>query len=152
MENKLFEIKALISAFFAAAGLFLGWKGVLALVWVLAMALDYISGTVAACRAGEWSSATAREGLYHKGGMILVVVVAVIADVVLQMLPQMPGVAFEYPGLVVPLVLAWYILTEVGSVLENAVAMGAPVPAWLVKVLKVGFAAVDRGIDPEEGK
>ena len=32
--------------------------------------------------------------------------------------------------------LAWYIITELGSILENAVKLGANVPSWLVKLLK----------------
>ena len=48
-----------------------------------------------------------------------------------------------WPGLVLPLVLAWYIITELGSILENAVKMGAPVPEWLIKLLKAGKKAVD---------
>ena len=45
-------------------------------------------------------------------------------------------VGIRWPGLIMPMVLAWYIITELGSILENAVAMGAPVPAWLVALLK----------------
>ena len=33
------------------------------------------------------------------------------------------------------MVLVWYILTELGSVLENAAAMGAPVPEFLIRIL-----------------
>ena len=41
------------------------------------------------------------------------------------------------------LVLVWYILTELGSVVENAGALGAPVPAWLARML----AALESGVD-----
>ena len=57
MNDKLITIKAAIATFFTALGTFLGWKGVMALVWVGLMALDYISGTFAAAKAGEWCSA-----------------------------------------------------------------------------------------------
>lgn len=149
METRLIEIKAAIAAMMTTFGVFLGWKGVMALVWVVAMFLDYVSGTAAACKNGEWSSAVAREGLWHKGGMILVVIVAAIADGVMVMFcDNMPDIGISWPGIVLPLVLGWYILTEFGSVLENAVTMGAAVPAWLVKMLKVSIKAIDKKAEP----
>lgn len=146
MESKLIEIKAAIVAAASVLGIFLGWKGILCVVWLSAMILDYISGSAAALRNGEWSSAVAREGLWHKGGMILVVIVAAIADMVMSMLfREAPDIGITWPGAVYPTVLAWYIITEIGSVLENATKMGAPVPSWLGKLLAVTFKRVDEG-------
>lgn len=150
MEDNLMTFKGAIAAFFTALGGFLGWQGIMALVWAAAMALDYLSGTMAACRAGQWSSAVARDGLWHKGGMILVVVVAAVADGVMAVLCENLPMNMAWPGVVLPLVLAWYILTELGSILENAVKMGAVVPTWLVKLLKAGLEAVDSTVDTEE--
>ena len=73
--DRALEIKAAITTFFAVAGTFLGWKGILLLIWAAAMVLDYISGSLAAHKHHEWDSTKAREGLHHKGGMILVVLV-----------------------------------------------------------------------------
>ena len=143
MENNLMNFKAAIAAFFTALGAFLGWQGIMALVWVIVMALDYITGTMAACRTGEWSSSIAREGVWHKGGMIVVVIVSAIADGVMAVICANLPLTMVWPGLILPLVLAWYIITELGSILENAVKMGAPVPEWLVKLLKASLKAVD---------
>lgn len=143
MEDNLMTFKAGIAAFFTALGAFLGWQGIMAMVWVCAMALDYITGTAAACHAGEWSSKTAREGLWHKGGMIVVVIVAAIADGIMAVICANIPIGIEWPVLVLPLVLAWYIITELGSILENAVKMGAPVPEWLVKLMKASLHMVD---------
>ena len=35
---------------------------------------------------------------------------------------------FIYTVLLCPLVVIWYILTEVGSIIENAGALGTPIP------------------------
>ena len=142
MENKLMTFKAAIAAFFTALGAFLGWQGIMALVWVCCMAIDYLTGTAAACHDGEWSSKTARDGLWHKGGMIVVVAVAAIADGIMAVICANIPIGFEWPVLILPLVLAWYIITELGSILENAVKMGAPVPEWMVKLLKAGIKIV----------
>ena len=146
MEKNLLGAKAAVAAAVSAACAFLGWKGIMALCWFTVMALDYISGTAAACKGGNWSSQAAREGLWHKCGMIFAVAVAGIADGIMALIVgNIPAIGMEWPGLILPLVLAWYILTELGSILENAVKMGAAVPSWLTKLLKAGKEAVDQG-------
>lgn len=144
MDEKLTAIKAALVSILTALGAFLGWQGVMIVIWVSTMALDYLSGTIAACCAGQWSSAVARDGLKHKGGMILVVSVAALADVTLDIIGGHLPVEMDWPMVVLPLVLAWYILTELGSILENAIKLGAPVPRWLMKLLTVGLKAIDK--------
>ena len=62
--------------------------------------------------------------------------VAALADAVLgTVAAKVPGLPVEYTVLLLPMVLVWYILTELGSILENAAAMGAPVPEFLIRIL-----------------
>ena len=147
MKENLVTMKTAVAAFLTAMGGFLGWKGVMLVSWVAVMGLDYLSGTMAACKAGNWSSGAAREGLWHKGAMILVVTVASIADAVMILTVEYVPIGLQWPGLLLPLVLAWYILTELGSILENAVEMGAHVPGWLVALLKTGVKLVDEHME-----
>ena len=114
------------------------------------MALDYLTGSLAAAKEGQWSSGKAREGIWHKCGMIVVVIVAAGADLLLSLvLANLPLVELpiQYAGLVCPVVLVWYIVTELGSIVENAVAMGAVVPNWLTKLLAMSKGAVDSAGD-----
>ncbi len=150
MEKAINQIKM------AAAGLLglltglWGWFGWLVVGWIGCMALDYLTGSMAAAKDGEWSSARAREGIWHKCGMIVVVLVAAGADMLISLvLAHLPLVTlpFEYAGLVCPVVLVWYIVTELGSIVENAVAMGAVAPKWLVKLLAMSKSAVDSAGD-----
>lgn len=150
MNEKLVMIKSTMAAVLTAAGAFLGWKGIMLTAWVGVMALDYLSGTLAACREGQWSSKVARQGLWHKGGMILVVTVGAISDAVMVLLVDHIPLGIAWPGLVLPLVLAWYIITELGSILENAVRMGASVPQWLVNMLKAGLKAAEAAAESAE--
>ena len=144
MNETLVTAKAAIVAFFTAVGTILGWKGAMAMVWVALMLLDYISGTFAARKEGSWKSAIAREGLWHKGGMVLVVMVAFIADFVMCLaLPHIPVLNISWPEILAPLVLAWYIITELGSILENAVKLGANVPVWIVKIFDATLKMVE---------
>lgn len=88
MNENLLSIKAAIAAFFTALAAFLGWKGVMLVTWVVAMGLDYLTGSLAALRNKEWSSSVAREGLWHKGGMIFVVLVSGITDLIMVVIAQ----------------------------------------------------------------
>ena len=103
------------------------------------MMADYISGTLASIKAKEWNSEKAREGLWHKGGMILIVLSAGIGDALLGLLLHMEGMRlpFNYTVLLCPVVMAWYTLTELGSIVENAALLGPRVPRWLPKWMKV---------------
>ena len=146
MDKTIHSMKAAIAAAIGLLTGLWGWLGWLAVGWIVSMALDYLTGSMAAAKVGQWSSAKAREGIWHKCGMIVVVLVAAGADLLICLvLENLPLVAlpFEYAGLVCPVVLVWYIVTELGSMAENAADMGAPVPPWLVKLLAVGKNAVD---------
>ena len=137
--EKAQEIKGAVAAILAFFTALWGWLGWAVIVWFSCLLLDYISGTGAAHKAGEWSSAKAREGLWHKLGEIFAVLVAAFADIALSVVMSIAPVQlpFEIGPLVTPLVLLWYIITELGSILENAGKMGAPLPEWLKKMLKM---------------
>ncbi len=137
-------VKAAITAAQAGFTLAFGWQGWLAVAWVLCMALDWITGSIAACKEGGWSSAIAREGSYHKAGMMVVVIIAAIADGVLRaVLVNLPSLSIAYTAALLPVVLVWYIFTELGSIAENATAMGAEVPSFLTKMLAAGQQMVE---------
>ena len=154
MEN----VKAIKAAMAGLVGLLTGlwdWMGWLVIGWIGCMILDYISGTAAASRSGAWRSAKARDGIWHKAGMVFVVAVAGICDLVLRvMLAHIPMVAlpFEYKCVLTPMILVWYIVEELGSVAENAAAMGAPVPKWLVDMLATAKEAVDKAGEQAAGE
>lgn len=76
----------------------------------------------------------------------MAVIVAALLDVVIgHLLANVPGVElpFTYTVLLSPLVVIWYILTEAGSIIENAGALGAPIPVWLTKMIAALESKVD---------
>lgn len=150
----MLAVKAAITAALGAFSAFWGWLGWLIAAWVVLMALDYITGTAAAMKNGEWASHTAREGIWHKMGEVVVVIIAAFADGLLSIImEQLPMVEIALPeiGLLLPLVLVWYAITELGSIAENAQRMGAPIPAWLIKLMANGKDAVDAAGDKLTG-
>ena len=146
MEQHINTFKAAISTFCAALTALWGWFGWLCGLWVFCMTVDYITGSAAAIRAGEWSSKAARDGIWHKLGSIVAVLVASILDVTIGMiLDNIPSVPlpFDYTVFFAPLVVIWYILAECGSMIENAATLGTDVPPWLAKALAVLRDKVD---------
>lgn len=147
MENTMVtNIKLSITGVFAMLTALWGWFGWLVVAWVGLMLGDWLVGSAAAMKAGKWSSARLREGAWHKGGMVIIVCVALMADWLIgSFLFHIPGVTlpFEYTVLIGPMVIVWYILGELGSLAEHAVNMGAPIPGWLKRVLEISKDAVD---------
>ena len=142
--------KAALAAVCAALTALWGWFGWVVVAWIVFMLIDYATGSAAALRAGEWSSRTARDGIWHKLGSVVAVIVAAMLDTVIgHLLGNVPGVElpFTYTVLLCPLVVIWYILTEAGSIIENAGALGAPIPAWLTKMIAALESKVDQAGD-----
>ena len=137
-KNVFLAAKAAITALCGGFTAAFGWLGWLVVAWVVCMAADWLTGSAAAAAQHQWSSTTARAGIWHKAGMVAVVAVAALTDGVLgAALGNLPGAALPvaYTTLICPVVLCWYVFTELGSILENARDMGAPVPDCLVKLL-----------------
>ena len=145
MDN-INTFKAAITAILATMTALWGWFGWIIVAWIACMAIDYLTGSAAALRAGEWSSSVARDGIWHKVGSIVAVVVAAILDMVIStIISNIPNVTlpFTYSVLLGPLVVIWYILTEAGSIIENVGALGAPIPSWLSKMIETLKSNVD---------
>lgn len=79
-NNSALHIKTVITGVIAALTAFWGWFGWLVIIWVGLMLADWLVGSAVASKEGRWSSAKLREGAWHKGGMIVIVCVALVAD------------------------------------------------------------------------
>lgn len=152
-NNIFLTIKAAFVAITVFLGSEMGWLGKVIFVWVLCMVIDWASGSAAAASHGKWSSATARAGIWHKIGMVLVVAVAGMTDFILGVaVEHIPGLGVQYSVLVLPVILVWYIFTELGSIAENATEMGAPVPTWITKMLAAGKKMAENQMSNKEDK
>ncbi len=141
----LHSFKGALSALLAALTALWGWFGWLMAAWMVFMTLDVFTGMAAAAKKGEWASLKAREGLWHKAGCIAAVTVAGLLDlVVMEILGNLvPNLPLDYTVFLCPLVVVWYILTEAGSIVENAGELGAPIPGWLKKAIAAFRDKVD---------
>lgn len=146
--DKALQIKAAISAAIAFGTALFGWVGWVIILWLCATVLDYLTGTFAAVAHGEWSSRAARQGLWHKLGSIAAVLVAALCDIALGVIADNLGdtvLSINYGCITTPVVAVWYTFTELGSVVENAVKLGAPVPGFLKNLISNLQDAADDG-------
>lgn len=137
MEN-INAAKAAIVAVFTALSACFGWFGWLSVIFIFSMTCDCVTGFMAAFKCGNWESRIAREGLWHKLGCIVAVLVTVIFDFIIGIIiNNLPSInfPFNYSVMLCPLTMTWYILTELGSIIENAGKMGAPVPGFVKQAL-----------------
>lgn len=143
--DKASEIKAAIVAVIAFLSALWGWLGWVVIIWIAAILLDYISGSMAARREKNWSSAIARDGLWHKAGEIFAVLAAALCDIALKVIMDSSGIKlpFDFTACITPIVLLWYILTEIGSIIENCGKLGAPVPSWFKSKVDTAKEAID---------
>lgn len=151
--EKATEIKAAFVAIIAFVTTLIGWRGIAVLTWLCCILLDYVAGSMAARKENNWSSAIAREGLWHKIGEIFAVLVAALCDIALGVVINGMNIqlGFEINSFITPVVLIWYILTELGSIIENCGKLGAPIPKWFKQYVDRAKNTIDtqKG-DPEE--
>lgn len=134
---KAVEIKALITAAVSFVVALLGWVGIAVAIMLVCMTLDYVTGSWAARAHGEWSSAKARDGLWHKLGEIVALLVAALCDIAVGVILSSAAAPligdYHHRGYITLIVAVWYIFTELGSILENAARLGAPIPEKLIR-------------------
>lgn len=138
--DKAQEIKGVITGVFVMLTAFWGWLGWSILLMLVCMFIDYVTGSLAARRSGTWSSAVARDGLWHKLGEIFALLVAILCDVAIMLIlhtdaAEILHFSWSWRWYFALMVSIWYIITELGSIIENAAAMGANVPKWLTRGL-----------------
>lgn len=97
---------------------------------------DLITGVIKAFKEKTYTSSLMREGLFHKAGSILLIMLAILADY---------AQTFVDLGLTVPLTIAvctYVILMEVGSSIEN---IGKINPALIPEKIKPYFSKLSEG-------
>lgn len=114
--------------------------GVPPVMWVLigVMTIDYVTGLVCGVmgvspktESGGLSSRAALTGLLRKGMILLVVLLAALLDMAVR---ANAGVEFSA---VTGATCLWFIASEGVSILENAAAMGLPIPKVLQRALDI---------------
>ena len=116
------------------------FTGLPPIIWILlaVMTIDYVTGIICGLMGkspktenGGVSSSAAFKGLLKKALILLVVLLAALLD---KAVALGAGVQFEA---VAGFTCLWFIASEGFSIVENAAAMGVPIPKILLQALEI---------------
>ena len=134
-------MKRITEALSAAAGAVLSFiTGLPPILWVLVavMSLDYATGLLCAAMGkspktenGGLSSKTAFQGLLKK---VLILIIVGLAALVDHAITVSAGIEM---AAVTGACCLWFVASEGLSILENAAAMGVPIPKVLMMALEI---------------
>lgn len=136
MKDTINPIIAVLAAALGVASSYLVQLIVPLIVLVIAMLADYGTGMVKAWNAGTLCSRTGIRGILKKVGYLVIVAVAMGADYLLRYGLDQVGVHISTEFLISAIVIVWLIINELISILENVAAIGAPVPEFLLKLIR----------------
>ncbi|MCD8146008.1 MAG: phage holin family protein [Clostridiales bacterium] len=104
------------------------------------IALDFITGLVQALATKTFSSSIMREGLFHKVGLILCMILGILVDYAQNFVDL--GVTVPVAGAI----CAYICVMEVGSIIENVCKID---PEIMPEKLTGFFASLKGGTDDE---
>lgn len=136
MKENINPIIAVLAAALGVASSYLVQLIVPLIVLVIAMLADYGTGMAKAWNAGTLCSRTGIRGILKKVGYLVIVAVAMGADYLLRYGLSQVGVHITIEFLIAAIVIVWLIINELISILENVAAIGAPVPEFLLKLIR----------------
>lgn len=148
MSEKL--IKMTVSSTAAMLSVYFHIMLVPVVILAVSMAMDYLSGVVAAWFSGTLNSKTGKHGAIKKVCYMLLVVTAGIIDWVICYGLSAVGLSYDvtyYFGL---LVTVWLILNELLSILENCTIIGIPIPGFMQPIAKRLKIMVEEGSAVED--
>lgn len=128
-----------------AAYLLGGWDTAM-ITLLIFMGIDYITGLIVAgvfknspkSQNGALESRAGLKGLFRKGMMLLIVLVATQLDMILGL------------DIVRNAVIIAFVANECISITENAGLMGVPIPAMIVRAIEILKSKEDENEETEE--
>lgn len=146
--------------FVAVFGVIWSYIGVVAIPWGLLLVLnliDYWTGISAAPYREPNDERPVKSyksirGIQKKVCMHLLIVVGWIIDFVIILSIEQAGVPLSYPPVFAIVIALWLTFNEIISVLENMEDIGAPIPPFLLPIMKKMRRSVEKKVEKEETK
>ena len=102
------------------------------IVLIIAMVLDYISGIIKSYETNTLSSKVGAKGIIKKFSYFLVIVISFIIDFILCNY-TLNEINLYYP-IISEIIIAWFVINEVISILENVSEIGVPLPKFIINI------------------
>lgn len=102
------------------------------IILIIAMVLDYISGIIKSYETNTLSSKIGAKGIIKKFSYFLVIVISFIIDFILCNY-TLNEINLYYP-IVSEIIIAWFVINEVISILENVSEIGVPLPKFIINI------------------
>lgn len=147
------KLKIALTGVFGALFSFFGLLTVPLLLLLLSNIVDYITGLMASSSRNEKiSSYKSFKGISKKICMYLLIVVGFMIDIIIDYGIANLGLQIEFPNIFACVVALWLVCNEILSILENFADIGAPIPAFLMPVVKKIKHMTENKIEVEEEK
>ena len=101
-----------------------------------AMLIDYITGMAGAAYTGEINSRVGVIGIVKKVCYLALVAVGIVLDYLITAALVQIGIAIQINYCFGMIVTIWLIINELISILENLGELNAPLPHFLVSIVK----------------
>ena len=102
------------------------------IILIIAMVLDYISGIIKSYETNTLSSKVGAKGIIKKFSYFLVIMISFIIDFILCNY-TLNEINLYYP-IVSEIILAWFVINEVTSILENVSEIGVRLPKFIINI------------------
>ena len=138
-----------VSAIFTAIAAALGQIPILLILFMAAVALDYLTGWIKAKYfLRDWNSKTGLQGIIKKIMYFVMIGTAFLIGWGIREMGDTVGVNLEFAMLIGWYVTAVMLINELTSILENLyVIMPEKVPVWLIKTLKIADEKLENKIN-----
>lgn len=138
-----------LSAIFTAIAAALGQIPILLVLFMAAVALDYLTGWIKAKYfLRDWNSKTGLQGIIKKIMYFVMIGTAFLIGWGIREMGDTVGVNLEFAMLIGWYVTAVMLINELTSILENLyVIMPEKVPVWLIKTLKIADEKLENKIN-----
>lgn len=148
MKENIFKLT--FAAIVGGLSAYLNIMAVPVIVLLVVMIIDYATGMFKAWINASLSSRIGLIGILKKVGYLLVVCTAGVVDWLISSGLDKIGIKIDLGFYIGVIVVIWFIINELISILENLAIIGVPLPKFLTSLIHKLKVAVEGKVNTEE--
>lgn len=148
MKENIFKLT--FAAIVGGLSAYLNIMAVPVIVLIAVMIIDYATGMFKAWINASLSSRIGLIGILKKVGYLLVVCTAGVIDWLISSGLDKIGIKIDVGFYIGVIVVIWFIINELISILENLAIIGVPLPKFLTSLIHKLKVAVEGKVTEEE--